>query len=97
MRRINDLKDRRKKLPNLYTIAEYEEERKKNLRKGYWACVCGSRKFHLSQQKENVKAICSKCGNVDIIYWNGVEDSSIGAMRRLDTCNWVKEAQYVKS
>jgi len=94
-----------KRITNSCLITEYEKERRKNLKKGYWACVCGCRKFHLLQQKENVKAICSKCGNVDIIYWNGAKDSSRGAMRRLDTCKWVKdvaakpqkEDQYDKS
>ena len=90
MRRTHNLKDRRNELPELYTVADYEKERRKNLKKGFWACVCGSRKFHLLQQKENVKAICSKCRNSDIIYWNGIKDSSKGSMRRLDTGKWVK-------
>lgn len=90
MKRVNNLKDRRNKLPEMRTVADYRREREKNLKKGFWACVCGSRKFHLLQHKENVKAICSKCGNSDIIYWNGTKDNSKGSMRRLDTDNWIQ-------
>ena len=71
-------------------VSDYEEARAKNLRNGLWACHCGSRKFHLLQQKENVKAICAKCSDTEIIYWNGTHDSSKGHMRRLDTNTWVK-------
>jgi hypothetical protein len=90
MARINNLKDRRNELPEMCTVADYEKEREKNLKKSFWACVCGSRKFRLLQHKENVKAVCLKCGNSDIIYWNGTKDSSKGSMKRLDTNKWVK-------
>lgn len=85
---IRDLKDRRKK--NLISVADYERARGLNLKGGYWTCVCGGRKFHLLQQTKNVKAICSKCGNTDIIYWNGPNDSATGSMLKLDTRRWVK-------
>jgi hypothetical protein len=91
---VRNLKDIRKELPELCSIDDYNSARKKNLKSNengqvYWTCVCGSRKFYLSQGKENVKAICVKCGQCDIIYWNGSRDSSSGRMRRLDTNSWV--------
>ncbi len=86
----NDLKDRRKDI-NGSSVADFEEERAKNRKGGYWGCVCGSRKFFLLQQAENVKAICVKCEETDIIYWNGSKDSSAGSMRRLDSNRWVKQ------
>ena len=87
-RKVKDLKDRREELAPMGTVSEFNETRKKNLKKGYWACVCGSRKFYLLQQSTNVKAICVKCEETDIIYWNGCEDNV--RMRRLDTNTWVK-------
>lgn len=42
-----------------------------------YACECGSRKFHLMQGfihgtrvPLNIKAVCVKCRNVNIIAWN---------------------------
>jgi len=92
MNRINNLTDLRKNLSDIHSVSAYEIERKKNLKDGLWGCVCGSRKFHLLQQTDNVKTICSKCGETTIIYWNGPKDgdSSRGSMRRLDTNLWIK-------
>lgn len=93
MRKFREVKDRRQELPRLTTVADWEKARAKNLHNGIWACVCGSRKFHLLQHPQNVKAICCKCGNMDIIYWNAApaesNDKSRGHMLRLDTKTWV--------
>lgn len=88
---MKNVKDRRESLPESYSVADYETQRKLNLKNGFYACVCGSRRFHLHQQLHNVKAICSKCGNADIIYWNGPKggDSSRGHMRNLISLEWV--------
>jgi len=70
-----------------HSLGDWEKARKKNLKEGIWSCPCGSRTFHLVQQRDNVKAVCSECGDTEIIYWNGKETS--GGMRRLDTNTWV--------
>jgi predicted RNA-binding Zn-ribbon protein involved in translation (DUF1610 family) len=88
MKQVKNLKDRRMDLPG-HSVRDWENERKKNLKDGYWACVCGSRKFHLLQHARNVKAICPKCGDTEIIYWNEAGDTAAGAMRRLDSGKWV--------
>ena len=85
--KVRDVVNRTKKLGS--SVAEFEAARQKNIKDGIWACACGSRKFHSQQQAENVKTFCVKCGNCDIIYWNGDKDSSKGHMKRLDTGKWV--------
>jgi hypothetical protein len=72
------------------SVKQFEDKRRSHLKDGYWACGCGNKTFYLVQQKENVKSICFKCGSMDIIYWNGIGDSSAGSMRRLDTDKWIK-------
>ena len=85
---ILDLKDRTEGLGS--SLADFEAARKKNLKNGYWACACGSRKFHLQQQDENVKAFCARCKDCNIIYWNGRRDNSRGNMLNLATQKWEK-------
>jgi hypothetical protein len=90
MPKIKDLKDRLVGLPDIHSVADFEEARKKNLKDGFWACACGCRKFHLMQDTHNVKAICVKCGHLDIIYWNSMTSvSDSGKGKRLDTTKWV--------
>ena len=84
MQRIKDVKNRTKSLPHIHSVAQYEQARKKNLYRGIWACPCGSRKFHLIQQKDNVKTVCCKCEDIVIIAWNGKVIKS----KRLDTLEW---------
>jgi hypothetical protein len=79
---LNDTKDRREGLGS--SVADFEAGRAKNLHGGWWACVCGSRKFHLQQQALNVKTFCTKCGNCDIIYWNGRGKGDPTSRMRLD-------------
>lgn len=93
MKRVKNMPDRRQELDSICTVANWEVLRTQNLQDGYWACVCGSRKFHLRQDTENVKAECCKCGNSDIIYWNGQRDRSSGRMKRLDANCFVSGKQ----
>lgn len=56
------------------TAHEFDELCKKNMlykeHGTYYACACGSRKFHLLQQNKNFKAICAKCWDSRILAWN---------------------------
>lgn len=85
--KIRDLKDRLKELNTPHSLAEWIKVRNKNLKNDIWACACGSRKFHLLQSNENIKTICIKCGEMEIIAWNG-NTKEHGKIRRLDTGRW---------
>lgn len=88
---IEDMEDRRDlfKGKKIVSVKDVEDARKLNLKDNYWACYCGSRSFHLKQTEINVKAICSKCGNSEILYWNRPsKDNSMGAMKDLETGKW---------
>jgi hypothetical protein len=79
---IVDLKDRRP-VGNIHSVAEWEAAKQKNIRNNIFACACGSRKFHLFQDTDNIKVVCAKCQHSDIIAWN-----STGAIKNLVTDKW---------
>ena len=55
-----------------------------------YKCKCGNHTFHLLQDVKNLKTKCTKCGEVNIICWNGNGDPSSGSMKRLDTGKWIR-------
>lgn len=88
--KIKNMPDLRNTLSEVHSLRDHHEALKANFKDGYFACICGSRKFHLIQDKCNVKSKCSKCGSLEIIYWNGTGDSVFGSMLRLDSLEWIK-------
>jgi len=56
-----------------------------------WACACGSKRFIVLSQKNNVKLVCAKCKHIDIIAWyHSARDSSAGHILNLNTQQWEK-------
>jgi hypothetical protein len=81
----------------LTSVADFDKAAKRNMirdnchMRTIYACACGSRKFHLEQQPDNIKAVCAKCGDVRIIAWN-----SDGSIIRLDTMEWFGPVVEIK-
>jgi hypothetical protein len=81
----------------LTSVANYDKAAKRNMirdnchMRTIYACACGSRKFHLEQQRDNIKAICAKCGDARIIAWN-----ADGSIIRLDTFEWFMPIVEIK-
>jgi len=78
------------------TVAQFEETRKSKLHTNKfgnltWACACGSRRFKVVSSKNNIKLVCPKCGNIDIIAWYySAIDTCAGHIKNLNTQIWEK-------
>jgi len=78
------------------SVADFETTRKTKLHTNKygnltWACACGSRRFKVVSSKNNIKLVCAKCGQSDIIVWYySATDSCAGHIKNLNTQTWEK-------
>ena len=78
------------------TVADFETGRRTRLKVDKygtltWACACGCKRFKVISQPNNIKLVCSKCGNMDIIAWyKSANDSSAGRIFNMNTQTWEK-------
>ncbi len=76
------------------SVADFEAQRRTKLKTNKygtltWACACGSRRFSVISQKNNIKLACSKCKHVDIIVWyHSANDDAAGHILNLNTQSW---------